>query len=85
MKAEKKTCPNCGSEDVESVAGDNKGTYRCPDCSYSGSLFPERQILIEEDEEEHGKEEQEREEPVKQIRNNRKKVKKIKGGKKKKK
>jgi len=73
MKAEKKICPNCGSEDVESVAGDNKGTYRCPDCSYSGSLFPERQILIEDDEEEY---EGEEDKAAKSLKKNKKKVKK---------
>ena len=41
----KKFCPNCGSEDVMMVAGGMTGTWMCKNCGYSGSVFPEKEIL----------------------------------------
>ncbi len=38
----KKFCPNCGSEDVELVAGGMTGNYMCADCGYTSSIFPEK-------------------------------------------
>ncbi|NCN98678.1 hypothetical protein GW923_00645 [Candidatus Pacearchaeota archaeon] len=42
---EKKFCPNCKSENVELVAGGVSGTWMCRDCGFSGSLFPEKDIV----------------------------------------
>jgi ribosomal protein L37AE/L43A len=41
----KKFCPKCGSEDVHLVAGGMTGTWVCKKCKYTGTLFPEREII----------------------------------------
>ncbi len=41
----KKFCPNCGSNDVELVAGGITGSWMCRNCGYLGSIFPEKPIL----------------------------------------
>ena len=44
----KKFCPNCGSENVYMMAGGITGTWMCSNCGYSGSIFPEREIVGKE-------------------------------------
>lgn len=52
----KKFCPNCGSNDVELIAGGITGSWMCRNCGYSGSVFPEKPILgREEQSKEKGK------------------------------
>ena len=41
----KKICPNCGSSEVEMIAGGMTGSWMCRNCGYSGSVFPEKEIL----------------------------------------
>jgi ribosomal protein L37AE/L43A len=41
----KKFCPKCQSEDVMMVAGGTIGMWKCKKCGFSGSLFPEKEIL----------------------------------------
>jgi len=41
----KRFCPNCGSDNVEMVAGGMTGSFMCNDCGFSGSVFPERPIV----------------------------------------
>lgn len=41
----KKICPRCKSENVQMVAGGTTGTWMCEDCGYSGSIFPEKEIV----------------------------------------
>ena len=36
-----KFCPNCGSKEIELVAGGNIGMYECKNCGFMGSIFPE--------------------------------------------
>ncbi len=38
-------CPNCGSEEVMMVAGGITGSWMCKKCGYSGSVFPEKEIV----------------------------------------
>jgi ribosomal protein L37AE/L43A len=38
-------CPNCGSEDVAMVAGGMTGTWMCKKCGFSGSVFPEKELI----------------------------------------
>ena len=48
----KKFCPECGSENVDMVAGGIMGTYVCNDCGYTGA-FPEKPLVgrgLEDDE-----------------------------------
>jgi len=40
----KKFCPECGSENVDMVAGGVMGTYCCNDCGYTGA-FPEKPLI----------------------------------------
>ncbi len=40
----KKFCPNCGSEDVDMIAGGITGGWMCRNCGYSG-IFPEKPII----------------------------------------
>ena len=40
-----KFCPRCKSENVEMVAGGITGTWMCRECGYSGSIFPEKEIV----------------------------------------
>ncbi len=42
----KKFCPKCGSEDVMMVAGGITGTWMCKKCGFSGSIFPEKELII---------------------------------------
>jgi transposase-like protein len=41
----KKFCPKCNSEDIELVAGGVTGNYMCRNCGFSGTLFPEKEII----------------------------------------
>lgn len=41
----KKFCPRCGSENVQVIAGGIIGTWMCADCGFSGSVFPEKEII----------------------------------------
>ncbi len=41
----KKFCPRCGSEDIELVAGGIGGIFMCTNCGFSGSVFPEKEIV----------------------------------------
>lgn len=41
----KKFCPRCKSEDVMMVAGGTIGMWMCKKCGFSGSIFPEKEIL----------------------------------------
>ena len=41
----KKFCPRCGSDDVDMIAGGIIGAWMCRKCGYSGSIFPEREIV----------------------------------------
>ncbi len=41
----KKFCPNCGSDDVQMIAGGTIGTWICKNCGFSGSIFPEKPIV----------------------------------------
>ena len=41
----KKFCPKCRSEEVIMVAGGITGTWMCKSCGFSGSIFPEKEIL----------------------------------------
>jgi transposase-like protein len=41
----KKFCPRCKSEDIMMVAGGVTGTWMCKSCGYSGSIFPEKEIV----------------------------------------
>ncbi|MCH7568676.1 MAG: TFIIB-type zinc ribbon-containing protein [Nanoarchaeota archaeon] len=41
----KKFCPRCRSEDVAMIAGGVTGTWMCKKCGFSGSVFPEREIV----------------------------------------
>jgi predicted nucleic-acid-binding Zn-ribbon protein len=43
----KKFCPNCGSDNIELVAGGITGGSMCADCGYTG-LFPEKPLIIKE-------------------------------------
>ncbi len=43
----KKFCPNCGSEDIDMVTGGITGSWICRKCGYSGSIFPEKPIIME--------------------------------------
>ena len=62
-----KFCPNCGSSEVEMVAGGTTGNWMCRECGYMGTVF-EKEIF--------GKE-------MKNVSKSRKQSKvKIKGGKK---
>ena len=45
MVLTKKFCPKCGSEDVQMIAGGITGSWICKNCSYSGSVFPEKEIV----------------------------------------
>ena len=38
-------CPRCGSENVQMVAGGIMGMWMCADCGFSGSVFPEKEII----------------------------------------
>lgn len=40
----KKFCPNCGSENVDLIAGGTIGMWMCKNCGYNGSVFPEKPI-----------------------------------------
>lgn len=44
----KKFCPNCGSEEIVMIAGGVTGSWICKNCSYSGSVFPEKEFLGKE-------------------------------------
>jgi len=39
-----KICPNCGSDEVEMIAGGITGSWMCKHCGFSGSIFPEKVI-----------------------------------------
>jgi len=39
-----KFCPNCGSENVEMVAGGITGGWMCRNCGYSGAVL-EKEII----------------------------------------
>ena len=41
----KKFCPNCKSEEVMMVDGGMTGTWMCKKCGFSGSIFPEKEIV----------------------------------------
>lgn len=41
-------CPNCGGEHIELAAGGIGGSFMCGECGFSGSVFPEKEILDEE-------------------------------------
>ena len=45
----KKFCPECGSENVDMVAGGVMGTYACNDCGFTGA-FPEKPLVGTEEE-----------------------------------
>jgi ribosomal protein L37AE/L43A len=47
-----KMCPKCESEDVQMMAGGTTGTWMCKKCGFYGSIFPEKEILGKEIEEE---------------------------------
>jgi ribosomal protein L37AE/L43A len=40
-----KFCPTCGSEEITMEAGGITGTWRCNKCGFSGSVFPEKELL----------------------------------------
>lgn len=42
----KKFCPKCRSEDIAMVAGGITGSWMCKKCGFSGSVFPEREIVV---------------------------------------
>ncbi|MBI2452410.1 hypothetical protein HYV50_05030 [Candidatus Pacearchaeota archaeon] len=44
----KKFCPKCGSEDIQMVAGGLIGSWMCKNCGFSGSIFPEKPIIVSE-------------------------------------
>lgn len=67
----KKFCPNCGSEDVELVAGGMTGGYMCADCGYTSSIFPEKPMGVKIDNEE---EEDSVEEDLKMLKSSTKKI-----------
>ncbi len=46
-----KFCPRCNSEDIQMVAGGIIGTWVCKNCGYSGSIFPEKEIVGSEQKE----------------------------------
>ncbi len=41
----KKFCPKCRSEEVMMVAGGITGSWMCKKCGFSGSIFPEKEIV----------------------------------------
>jgi len=41
----KKFCPRCQSEEVQMIAGGTVGTWMCKKCGFSGSVFPEMEIV----------------------------------------
>lgn len=41
-------CPKCGSDNVQMVAGGTTGSWMCGKCSFSGSVFPEKEIVGKE-------------------------------------
>ncbi|PXY71322.1 hypothetical protein CXX78_01660 [Candidatus Parvarchaeota archaeon] len=45
MVLTKKFCPRCGSEDVHMIAGGITGSWMCGNCGYTGSIFPEKEIV----------------------------------------
>ena len=45
----KRFCPNCGSEDVDLMDGGISGNMQCQDCGFFGTLFPERTLLVEDE------------------------------------
>lgn len=51
----KKFCPKCGSDEVEMIAGGTTGTWMCKKCGFSGSIFPEREILGRNTDNEEGR------------------------------
>ncbi len=44
-----KFCPECGSDNVVMVAGGEIGMWRCVDCGFSGSVFPEKAVIGREE------------------------------------
>jgi ribosomal protein L37AE/L43A len=44
----KKFCPKCKSEQVYMEAGGLIGVWKCAMCKFSGSIFPEKEKLMEE-------------------------------------
>jgi uncharacterized Zn finger protein len=40
-----KTCPSCGSSEIELFAGGITGAYRCKKCGYVGSLIVEKELF----------------------------------------
>lgn len=46
----KRFCPNCGSDNVEFMGGGMTGSFMCSDCDFMGSVFPERAISKDIDE-----------------------------------
>jgi hypothetical protein len=47
---EKRFCPNCGSDNIDFVAGGMTGSFMCNDCEYSGSVFPTKGKSKDEEE-----------------------------------
>lgn len=41
----KKFCPQCGSEDVTMIAAGITGSWMCKKCRFTGSVFPEKEIV----------------------------------------
>ena len=39
-------CPNCKSAEIFMVAGGKIGLWECAECHYRGSLFPEKDVII---------------------------------------
>src|SRR3989344_2892271 len=79
----KRFCPNCGSDNVEMVAGGMTGSFMCNDCGFSGSVFPERPIVgrkgIDNEDEEvvEGMDEDEVEEELERMEEDRRKKEQI--------
>jgi len=54
----RKFCPKCGSEDVMMIAAGMTGSWMCKKCGFTGSVFPEKEVVGREiDENDMGDEE----------------------------
>ncbi len=44
-----KFCPQCGGDNIVMVAGGEIGMWKCVDCGFTGSIFPEKAIISREE------------------------------------
>jgi len=44
-----KFCPRCKSKEIKLVVGGNIGLWECKKCGYRGSIFPEKEIKVNEE------------------------------------